>query len=98
MKPAKSGLSYSLPVTIFREGASFIAYTPALDLSSAGKTEKDARRMFAEAIEIFFEELTEMGTLHEVLKDLGWTKRNGTFTPPKVVEQSFMDVKVLATN
>lgn len=87
-------ISYSLPVTIFREGEAFVAYTPALDLSSVGKTEVDAKRMFAEAVESFFEELTNMGTTESVLKDLGWTNINGKFAPPHVVEQSLMNVMV----
>ncbi len=87
-------ISYSLPVTIFREGDAFVAYTPALDLSSVGKTEADAKRMFAEAVEAFFEELTAMGTTESVLKDLGWTHVDGKFTPPHVVEQSLMNVMV----
>ncbi len=89
-------ISYSLPVTIFREGDSFVAYTPALDLSSTGKTEKEAKRMFVEAVETLFEELIEMGTLENVLKDLGWTKNKCGFEPPKVVEHSLMSVQVPA--
>ena len=50
--------------------------------------------MFAEAVETLFEELTEMGTLHAVLRDLGWTKENGTLYPPHVVEHSLMSVNV----
>lgn len=87
-------VSYSLPVTIFREGESFVAYTPALDLSSVGKTEEEAKRMFAEAVETLFEELQEMGTLESVLKDLGWTKGKQRFEPPKVIEHSLMSVQV----
>jgi predicted RNase H-like HicB family nuclease len=89
-------ISYSLPITIFREGELFVAYTPLLDLSSTGKTEEDAKRMFAEAVEVFFEELQEMGTLDSVLKDLGWTKENQQFEPPKVVEHSLLSVHVPA--
>lgn len=89
-------LSYSLPVTIFREGDAFVAYTPALDLSSAGKTEAEARRMFGEAIETLFEELSEMGTLDSVLADLGWKKMKRGFEPPTVVDHSLMSVRVPA--
>ncbi len=92
----KSDVSYALPVTIFREGKAFVAYTPALDLSSTGKTEGEAKRMFAEAVDLLFEELIEMGTLETVLKDLGWTKQDGTFQPPVVVKHSLMKVKVPA--
>lgn len=92
----KSDFSCSLPVTIFREGKAFVAYTPALDLSTAGKTEAQARRMFAEAIEAFFEELIEMGTVESALKELGWTKRHGAMQPPKVVDHGHMMVRAPA--
>jgi hypothetical protein len=87
-------ISYSLPVTIFREGESFVAYTPALDLSSTGSTEEVAKKMFAESVETFFEELIEMGTLDCVLQDLGWTKEKGKYQPPEVVRQSVINVVV----
>ena len=50
--------------------------------------------MFAEAVEIFFEELIEANTVDAVLKDLGWTKSKGQFHPPEVVEQSVVNVMV----
>ncbi len=92
----KSPASYSLPMTIFREGAYFVAYSPALDLSSAGKTTKEAKRMFAEAVDVYFEELVEMGTLNAVLKDLGWTKTKNILQPPKVVQHRIVDIHVPA--
>jgi predicted RNase H-like HicB family nuclease len=90
-------ISYELPVTIFREGNAFVAYTPALDLSSAGNTEEEAKKMFAESVETFFEELIELGTLDSVLKDLGWTKSHGAYQPPEVVRQSLVNVMVPLT-
>lgn len=92
----KSSISYALPVTIFREGAYFIAYSPALDLSSAGKSTKEAKRMFAEAVDSFFEELSEAGTLNAVLKDLGWTGKRDALQPPKVVQHQMVNVRVPA--
>ncbi len=90
MKPA----SHSLPLTILREGDQFVAYSPALDLSSVGSSESDARRMFAEAAEAFLEEIVAMGTVESVLKDLGWTKLAGKFHPPEVVSQSMVGIFV----
>ncbi|KKW32484.1 MAG: hypothetical protein UY77_C0023G0013 [Candidatus Uhrbacteria bacterium GW2011_GWA2_53_10] len=87
-------ISYKLPVTIFRGGKHFVAYSPAVDLSSSGKSEQEARRMFTEAVEILFEELTDMGTLDIVLKDLGWTKAKGHFQPPEIVDHSVMNIQV----
>ena len=86
--------SYALPVTIFREGEAFVAYTPALDLSSVGKTEEEAKKMFTEAVEAFFEDLSETKMLGAVLLDLGWTKTDGNFMPPKVVKHSLMSFRI----
>lgn len=81
----KVAINFALPVSILREGDSFIAYTPALDLSTAGSTFEEARKNFKEAVNIFFQELMEMGTLEEVLKELGWEKQNNNLVPPVVV-------------
>ena len=64
----------NLPVTIFKEGKSYVVYSPALDLSSSASTYKKAQARFSEVVELFFSELTEMGTLDTVLLDLGWQK------------------------
>lgn len=78
-------IKFALPVSILKEGDSFIAYTPALDLSTSGDTFEDAQKNFDEAVNIFFEELIEMGTTNEVLEGLGWQKQNNILIPPVVV-------------
>lgn len=82
----KADISFSLPVSILREGSSFIAYTPALDLSTSGSTFEEAQKNFKEIVNIFFQELIEMGTLEDVLKEMGWQKENNNFIPPVVIE------------
>ena len=52
----KTMLEFNLPVSILREGKSFIAYTPALDLSTSARTYNEAKKRFREVVEIFFEE------------------------------------------
>lgn len=69
----KLSLQVGLPITIFKEGKSFIAYSPALDLSTSASTYKKAQSRFLEAIELFLEELVEMGTLDTVLFRQGFT-------------------------
>lgn len=64
-------LELSLPVSVLKEGKYFIAYSPALDLSTSGKSFTEAKNRFGEAVQIFFEELLEKGTLNEVLVELG---------------------------
>jgi predicted RNase H-like HicB family nuclease len=87
-----------VPVTILKEDKVFIAYSPVLDLSTSGKTFSQVRRRFSEAVQIFFEELNQAGTLDEVLTDLGWTKINSQLTPPVSVTNDLIDVCVPAVN
>ena len=65
-----------LQLNILKEGDTYVAYSPALDLSSCGKTVGEAKRNFQSALNLFLEELQEMGTLDEVLLDLGWRHGN----------------------
>lgn len=78
-------VEFKLPVSVLKEGKIFVAYTPALDLSTSGKTLKEAQKNFMEAVNIFFEEIMEMGTTDEVLSGLGWEKQNNKLVPPMVV-------------
>lgn len=71
-----------IPVIYFEEGEKVVAYSPALDLSTYGDTEEQARKRFAEAASLFLDELTKMGTLAEVLEEYGWHKDKRTWSPP----------------
>ena len=44
-----------------------MAYSPAIDLSTCGDNEAQARKRFIEAASIFFDEINTMGTTDEVL-------------------------------
>lgn len=85
MKRMKVNFQVTLPVTFLREGDSFIAYTPALDLSTVGDTLEEAKERFDEAVKIFFEEIVKKGTIDQALTELGWQKKNNQFFPPIVV-------------
>jgi len=86
----------NLPVSFIRESDQFVAYTPALDLSTFGKTLEEAKKNFSEAVEVFFDELTSMGTLEDVLLDLGWKKQGDHLVPPLVISQGIESVKIFA--
>ena len=83
----KLKLNLQLPISIFREGKHFIAYTPVLDLSTSGKNYDEVKKRFKEAVSIFFEELVKKGTLDEVLESLGWQKIKKQWTPPFLISQ-----------
>ncbi|MDP3646219.1 MAG: hypothetical protein Q8R25_03965 [bacterium] len=70
MKEAK----LSLTVNISEHGSRFVAYSPALDISTSGKDETEAKERFEKLVDIFFEELQESGATEEVLTELGWNK------------------------
>jgi len=89
-------LEVSLPVSILREGKKFIAYTPALDLSTSANTYEKVRERFNEIVNIFFEELIKKGTLEDVLRDLGWRRVRRKWSPPVVVSQESQIVRVPA--
>jgi len=89
-------LEVNLPVSILREGKKFIAYTPALDLSTSGNSYKEAKKRFAEIVNIFFEELIKKGTLDEVLRDLGWKRVRTGWKPPVIISQESQTVRVSA--
>ena len=65
-------IAVNLPVAFIKEGERVVAYTPALDLSTSGKDEAEAKVRFNEIVDIFFKDLLEQGTFAEVLSDLGW--------------------------
>jgi hypothetical protein len=91
----------SLPINVMRcrETKEFVVHTPALDVSSCGKTESQALRMFGEAVQLFLSELERMGTIDDVLTELGWTKverPNIHWVPPELLHQKKYPVKVPA--
>ena len=55
----------NLPVIVFKEDDVFIAYTPALDLSSCGDPFEKVVKMFGEAVEIVLKECVTRGALDD---------------------------------
>ena len=78
-------LQLSLPVMVLREGDAFVAHTPVLDLSTTGSTLEEAQKNFVDAVNFFLEEATAMGTLDDVLSDMGWKRKDRDWVPPVVV-------------
>ena len=75
-------ITVNTPLIIMKERKVFIAYSPAFDLASSGKTRSDAQRHFEEALDLYFEELLAHGTLEQALYELGWQKENEEWQPP----------------
>lgn len=89
-------LSYKLPLMITKQGKRFVAYTPALDVSTSGKSEKDVEKKFAELATLFFEEIVEAGTVDTVLSELGWRKAQKQWQPPQVISSHSVGIRIPA--
>ncbi len=78
-----------ITVLFFKEGSKFIAYSPAIELSTCGDTEEQARKRFEEAVKIFFDEITKMGTIDDVLTECGWKRvtKKSSWSPPKYKQE-----------
>ena len=64
----------SLPVSIFKEGKNYVAFTPALDLSTSASTYEKVQNRFDEIVQIFIDETVKNGTLEKNLENLGWSR------------------------
>jgi len=64
--------SFSFDTRIFKEGDTYVAYVPALDLSSCGATDDEARRNIRDAVRGFLAASADLGTLDEILEEAGY--------------------------
>lgn len=74
---------FQIDFYLFREDGLYIAYCPALDLSSSGETHTEAVSNFYEAFQLYVETCLEAGTLIDDLKQQGWEVKDATIAPPK---------------
>lgn len=94
----KAQISFKVPVTIFKEGKAFIAYSPVLDLSTSAKSFGVVKRRFEEAVQIFFEELVGQETLDDVLTNLGWSRIDKNWTPPLPISHETTTISIPLKN
>jgi hypothetical protein len=95
------GVAQKIKVPVFysKEGRSFVAYSPALDLSSCGRTLAQAQKRFSTAVALFLGELEDMGTLDSVLTELGWKKQSRSpkeWVAPHLLKRAQLEVRIPA--
>jgi predicted RNase H-like HicB family nuclease len=83
-----------LTVRLLKEGDTFVAHVPELNVSSCGDTAEQARRMIAEAVALFLETAKEQGTLKEILEEAGYRLENGRWVEPELVGVEHMTTQV----
>ena len=63
---------FSFDAHIFKEGETYVAYVPALDVSSCGSTDEEARRNIRDAVRGFLAASASLGTLDEIVEEAGY--------------------------
>ena len=82
----------SFTVHVFREGDTFVAHVPELDVSTCGDTADDARRNVRDAVRGFLETADELGTLSDILQEAGYRRDSDGWRPPEFVSLDRMAV------
>ena len=59
-------------VQIWKEGDQFVAHAMPLDVMSSGRTPEEARKALDEAVHLFLITAMDIGTLEEVLQEVGY--------------------------
>jgi predicted RNase H-like HicB family nuclease len=72
-------------VHTFKEGGTYVAYVPELDVSSCGATNEDARRNIRDAVQGFLESSAERGTLEDILIEAGYRQKDDSWEAPEFV-------------
>ena len=79
-------------VHTFKEGTTYVAYVPELDLSSCGATKDEARKNIQDAVRGFLETSAEMGTRDEILEEAGYRREGETWQPPEFVSLELTEI------
>jgi len=66
----------------FPEGDDIVGHAKGLDVSSCGKSAKEAEDALLEAVELFLETVQDMGTLEEVLTGSGFVRAGDEWSIP----------------
>ena len=64
----------------------FVAHTPELDVSSCATTEAKALENLQEAVRLFLEEAEKAGSLVQILKEAGFSRRQQTLVGPRLIQ------------
>jgi predicted RNase H-like HicB family nuclease len=83
-----------ITVHIFKEGRTYVAYVPELDVSSCGESADEARTNIQDAVEGFLETSRDLGTLDEILQEAGYRRKGVAWQPPEFVALDRMTVRL----
>jgi predicted RNase H-like HicB family nuclease len=88
------GKEVGFTVRLFREGETYIAHVPDLDISSCGDTEAETRQTIKDAVAGFLNTAEERGTLRQILEEAGYRLEGGRWREREVISTERMQVRV----
>lgn len=81
--------------TTFREGKTYVAYSPELDLSSCGDTREEAKINLLEAARGFIVTASEQGTLEQILEEAGLVQNDKqSIAPPEAPVTDVLSMQI----
>ena len=72
-------------VHTFKEGDTFVAYVPELDISSCGASRDEAMRNIRDAVDGFLESSAAQGSLDSILEESGYRRSGEAWESPEYV-------------
>ena len=72
-------------VQIWQEGEQFVAHAMPLDVMSSGRTPDEARKALDEAVHLFLVTAEEIGSIGELLEEVGYRAERGSWIGPSWV-------------
>jgi predicted RNase H-like HicB family nuclease len=85
---------FSFDAHIFKEGETYVAYVPTLDVSSCGATDEDARRNIRDAVRGFLAASAGLGTLDEILEEAGYKPEGEGWRAPEFVSVDHLTMSI----
>ena len=82
-KESQGEYRFKIEFLVFQEDGTYIAYCPALDISSSGESFNEAVGNFYEMFQLHIECCIENNTLHDDLLAHGWVLEKEDVLPPQ---------------
>ncbi len=79
---------------VWKEGPTFVAYSPELDVSSCGESLAKARAALQEAVSLFLEECARKGSLEAILSEAGFEKHGRSYRPRRILAREKLRLAV----
>lgn len=73
-----------LTTKIWKEGKSYIAFNPELEVASQGKTREQAEKNLREAVKLFLDTARKKGGLEQILRESGFVKEKRIWQSPLI--------------